>query len=99
MPRINKQEVFEALKKGLEKHRVGEEVAISCAWLLVENSLDGIYSHGVNRYPRLISYLDKGYIKPDNHPECVETFGAFEIWDGNLGMGNTNAKICMARTV
>ena len=99
MTRIRQPDLFEALKKGLQKHGVGEQVAADCAQLLVENSLDGIYSHGVNRYPRLISYLDKGYIRPQNRPECVESFAALEVWDGNLGMGNTNAKICMERAI
>ena len=26
------------------------------------NSLDGVYSHGVNRFPRVVEYLDKGEI-------------------------------------
>jgi 3-dehydro-L-gulonate 2-dehydrogenase len=66
---------------------------------LVENSIDGIYSHGVNRFPRIISYLEKGYIKPNNKPQKVMGTGSFERWDGNLGMGNTNAKICMDRAI
>lgn len=99
MPIVKAEEIFEVLKAGLLKHGVNEKIADSCAKLLVENSLDGIYSHGVNRYPRLISYLEKGYIKPDNKPECVKAIGAIEQWDGNLGMGNTNAEICMERAV
>lgn len=99
MPRIEQHELFEAIKKGLKKHGMDEEVAAGCAELLVKNSIDGIYSHGVNRYPRLISYLDKGYIKPQNKPEYMESYGAVEIWDGNLGVGNTNAKICMDRAI
>lgn len=99
MPRLKAEEVLSVLKAGLIKNGVGEEVAQASAALLVQNSLDGIYSHGVNRYPRIISYLQKGYIKPDNKPECIASFGALEKWDGNLGMGNTNAKIAMDRAI
>lgn len=99
VPLLKKEEVEKVLKNGLLKHGVSEEVAADCAKLLVENSLDGIYSHGVNRYPRLISYLEKGYIKPNNKPECIKSLGAMEQWDGNLGMGNTNAQICMDRAI
>lgn len=99
MPRIQKEQVYETLHAGLVHNGVPEEVAGDCARLLVENSLDGVYSHGVNRYPRLISYLKKGYIKPDARPECVEAFGAMERWDGHLGMGNTNAKLAMDRAI
>lgn len=99
MPVVKSEELLKLLSKGLMKNKVNEEVAEECARLLVENSLDGIYSHGVNRYPRLISYLQKGYIKPENRPTTVLSLGAFEQWDGNLGMGNTNAKMAMDRAV
>lgn len=99
MKRIAASNLHQLMQEKLEKHGVDAQIADACAALLVENSLDGIYSHGVNRFPRVISYLAKEYIKPANRPECVASFGAFEQWDGNLGMGNTNAKICMDRAV
>ena len=99
MPRVAKEIVYETLRTGLMCHGVNEEVAGECAQLLVENSLDGVYSHGVNRYPRIISYLEKGYIKPDARPVCVASFGALEQWDGCLGMGNTNARLAMNRAI
>lgn len=99
MPRLKADEVFRVLKQGLIRNGVDEETAQMSAELLTQNSLDGIYSHGVNRYPRLISYLKKGYIKPDQKPTCLASFGALEKWDGNLGMGNTNAKMAMARAI
>lgn len=99
MPRLNQNEVFEVMKEKLIKYGVNEETAIICANSLVQNSIDGVYSHGVNRFPRVISYLEKDYIKPENKPECIQSFGAFEKWDGNLGMGNTNAKIAMDRAI
>jgi len=99
MLRIKKDELLRVLKQGLQNNGVKEQVAENSAQLMLQNSLDGIYSHGVNRYPRIISYLKKGYIKPDNKPECVQAFGALETWDGNMGMGCTNAKICMDRAI
>jgi len=97
--RIDQHEVSMVLKNILIKKGFNEADAALSADLLVQNSLDGIYSHGVNRFPRIVSYLDKGYIKPGNKPECIEAFGALEKWDGNLGMGNTNAKVCMDRAI
>ncbi len=99
MLRLSREEISQVMQEKLVKHGVPGDVAADCANLLVENSIDGIYSHGVNRFPRIISYLDKGYIKAGNVPTLVESFGAFEKWDGNLGMGNTNAKFCMDRAI
>ncbi len=97
--RISKEKVQELLLAKLMKHGVSEEMAVPCAKLMTENSLDGIYSHGVNRFPRLISYLDKGYIHPQNKPTLLQSFGAFEKWDGNLGLGPNNAEFCMNRAI
>ena len=97
--KLTPQEMHKVLKEKLIKYGVGEEIAEKSAENFVANSLDGVYSHGVNRFPRVISYLQKGYIKPDNLPACVSSFGAFEKWDGNLGMGNSNAMICMDRAI
>ncbi len=99
MKRIDKKELLDVMVEKLQKNGMDIDIAIECSTQLVENSIDGIYSHGVNRFPRIISYLDKGYIKPNNKPTKIMSLGAFEQWDGNLGMGNTNAKLCMERTI
>lgn len=99
MLRISIEEMKKVMVEKLVKHGTPEDVAANCAQLLVENSIDGIYSHGVNRFPRIISYLDQGYIKAGNVPTLVDSLGAFEKWDGNLGMGNTNAQFCMDRAI
>lgn len=99
MERYAIETVGAVMREKLEKHGVPPDVAADCAELLLENSIDGVCSHGVNRFPRLISYLDKGYIRPERKPTLAESFGAVEKWDGNLGMGCTNAKYCMDRAI
>lgn len=99
VPRYTREEICTVMLEKLLKHGVSQPIAQECAEMLIENSIDGIYSHGVNRFPRLVSYLQKGYIKPDNRPEKIAAFGALEKWDGNLGMGNTNARFCMDRAI
>jgi 3-dehydro-L-gulonate 2-dehydrogenase len=65
--------------------------ADQCAGIFTLNSLEGVYSHGVNRFPRFIEYLRKGYIIPDAEPSTVSSAGALEQWNGNLGPGPLNA--------
>jgi 3-dehydro-L-gulonate 2-dehydrogenase len=43
--------------------------------------------------------IKKGHIKPNQRPERVSSLGALEVWDGKLGMGNTNAAFCMDRAI
>ena len=96
---IEYNELKNLFKEKLMAHGVGESVADASAKLFADNTLDGVYSHGINRFPRVISYLDKGYIHPDAEPVLIKSFGALERWDGNLGMGNTNASIMMDRAI
>lgn len=68
-----------------------EEKATECATVFTNNSVDGLYTHGVNRFPRFVEYVKKGYVKADAIPTLKHSFGAIEQWDGNLGPGPLNA--------
>ena len=59
----------------------------------------GVYSHGLNRFPRVVEYLKKGEIDPKVKAEKIMGFGAFERWDGHRGFGPLNAKLAMDRAV
>jgi 3-dehydro-L-gulonate 2-dehydrogenase len=83
----------------LVKYGADEEIASGCARNLAETSLSGVYSHGLNRFSRIISMMRKGRIKPDNRPSRVSAAGALEVWDGQLGMGNTNAAFCTDKAI
>jgi len=97
--RIPFDEIYGVIKEKLIQHGVGEEVASGCARNLVENTQYGVASHGVNRFPRLIEMLKNGSVQPNAKPTLVQAMGALEQWDGNRGMGNTNATLAMNRAV
>ncbi|TCT15571.1 3-dehydro-L-gulonate 2-dehydrogenase [Natranaerovirga pectinivora] len=82
------------LKKGFSKDR-----AELCAKLFAETSLDGVYSHGLNRFPRFVSLIDKGIVDVNAEPIKLDTIGFIERWDGNLGPGNLNAYASMERAI
>ncbi len=97
--RIKFEDMIEEFKRILIKKGLDEQDAYISAKLFAENSLDGVYSHGVNRFPRVISYIDKGYIDLNAKAQKIDGNGCFERWDGNRAMGNVNAKICMDRAI
>ncbi len=74
------------LKTGFQK-----KDALQLAKAFTENSVDGVYTHGVNRFPRFIEYVQKGYVKKDALPSLKNKFNGIEQWDGNLGAGILNA--------
>lgn len=79
---------FEAI---LLKHDFEQEKASKCAAIFTNNSIDGIYTHGVNRFPRFIKYLKEGFVKANEVPSLISKFGGIEQWNGNLGPGPLNA--------
>lgn len=97
--RIDYEEMKEQFKLVLLKKGFSQNNAEQAAILFTDNSCDGVYSHGVNRFPRVINYIDKGYIKPDAIATKIDGIGGLERWDGNLGLGPLNAKICMDRAI
>jgi 3-dehydro-L-gulonate 2-dehydrogenase len=75
------------------------EKARTCASIFTNNSLEGVLSHGVNRFPRFIRYILNGYIDADAEPELVHSSGAIEQWDGKSGPGPLNAIKCTERAM
>lgn len=82
------QDVFSSilLKHGFEKER-----AETCAEIFTTNSVDGVYTHGVNRFFLFVKLVKKGFVFPNNDPTVVQTTNALEQWNGNLGPGVLNA--------
>ncbi len=97
--RIPFSEMKSAFKRILTEHNFSEEKAEKCADIFATNSLEGIYSHGVYRFPRFVGYIKKGYVQPDAEPQLIHSAGALEQWDGNLGPGPLNAGICANRAM
>ena len=87
MPSDMKRKFLEILlSHGFEKYK-----AETCAEIFTQNSIDGVYSHGVNRFGRFVEYLQKGYIKKDAEPKLMQARNAIEHWDGQFGPGPLNA--------
>ena len=83
----------------LAKHGFSGERADECAAIFTINSLEGVYSHGVNRFPRFVEYIRKGYVIPDAVPSLVHNTGSVEQWNGNLGPGPLNASFATGRAM
>jgi 3-dehydro-L-gulonate 2-dehydrogenase len=87
------------LERVLEKHGFAPERASLCARLFSETDRDGVYSHGLNRFPRFIQYIHKGYVLPQAQPKREGKHGGFERWDGQQGPGNLNAHAAMSHAI
>jgi 3-dehydro-L-gulonate 2-dehydrogenase len=91
MFRVSYGDLYEALKKAMQRLGLGEERAALCARLFAETTRDGVYTHGLNRFPRFAAMVENGSV--DVHAEATRTagLGSLERWDGHRGVGNLNA--------
>ncbi len=97
MMRVPYETMMKEFKRVLLKKGFSEERGQAAAEIFAQNSLAGVYSHGLNRFPRVVDYLEKGEIDPDITATCEFRFGSFERWDGHRGFGPLNAKLAMDR--
>jgi len=97
--RVSYQTLCREFERVLLKHGFAPDRAAAAAEIFAQNSLCGVYSHGLNRFPRFISQLQNGDIDPAAQAECVLAFGGMERWDGHRGFGPLNARAAMERAI
>lgn len=93
------EEMREVLSALFQRYGFSEDRARLLARVHTENTLSGVNSHGINRVPRFIDYVDKGLVKLDAEAEKVAAFGSIERWDGRHGAGVVNALKCTDRAI
>ena len=97
--RLSIEAISETLRTILTKVGFSNERAALCARLFAETSRDGVYSHGLNRFPRFIEAISNDIVDVNAEPSLVQSFGALERWDGHSGPGNLNAYSSMRRAI
>lgn len=99
MMRIAYDEMRREFTRVLVKYGFRTDRAELSARLFAEASRDGVYTHGLNRFPGYVDFVQKGLVDAQAEPALVERFGVLERWDGQGGPGNLNAWHCMGRAI
>ena len=99
MLRIPYPDLCQALAGALRNLEFQEERALLCARLFAETTRDGVYTHGLNRFPRFARMIRAGRIHVQAEPALLQAHGNLERWDGKCGSGNLNAWHCMNRAL
>src|SRR5512138_2677753 len=97
--RIEFEEMQQTFQRALVKTGFAPERASRLADIFAQNSLDGVESHGWNRFLAFIKQIELGYVKMDAEPELAAAFQAWEQWDGKLGPGPLNAMAATSRAM
>lgn len=58
--RVSYDTMLQEFKRVLMKKGFQEDRAEAAAAIFAQNSLAGVYSHGLNRFPKVVEYLEKG---------------------------------------
>ncbi|HAF2130255.1 TPA: 3-dehydro-L-gulonate 2-dehydrogenase [Salmonella enterica] len=97
--KVTFEQLKEAFCRVLCSRGVEADTADACAEMFARTTESGVYSHGVNRFPRFIQQLEQGDIIADALPARVISFGAIEQWDARRSIGNLTAKKMMDRAI
>ena len=97
MLRIPFEEMEQTIFRAFIKAGLPETAAATCARIHTESSCDGVFSHGLNRVERFVDYLHRGWINPQGKAQLQASLAAWEIYDGEMGPGITNAIFAMNR--
>jgi 3-dehydro-L-gulonate 2-dehydrogenase len=98
MMKVHFDDLKDRLLSILKKYSFEEPEASELALVFTESTFDGVFSHGINRFPRFINDVKNGVVKPGILPEKVNELKAIERWDGLGGAGITNALFCANRS-
>ena len=102
MLRVPFDQLQAALLRGVEHLGLSGERAALCARLFAETTRDGVYTHGLNRLPRMAAMVRNGSIDVNAEASLGEDSRpglAIERWDGHRGIGNLNAWAAMHRAL
>jgi 3-dehydro-L-gulonate 2-dehydrogenase len=99
MLRVPYTDLYQALQRAMEHLGLQGDRAALCARLFAETTCDGVYTHGLDRFPRFAEMVANGCIDVNAEPTRVAGAAALERWDGHLGPGNLNAYAAMERAI
>ena len=99
MLRVPYSDLCAALLRATEHLGLQGERAALCAFLFAETTRDGVYTHGLARFPRFAEMVGNGCIDVNAEPTCLGGGAALERWNGHLGPGNLNAYAAMQRAI
>lgn len=92
-------ELAKTLARVLKNYGFDKERAQRCAHLFAKADLDGVRSHGANRFFLFLDFIEKGLVNPEKEPVPLSQLAMFERWDGQSGVGNLNADFAMNRAI
>lgn len=99
MVNVKREELYSTFYTILLKNGFNIDNAETLSEIFTENTLVGVSSHGVNRFPSFIELVKSKHIITTANPVKENSFNALEQWNGNFGAGPLNAKLMSERAI
>ncbi len=99
MLHLTHQDLQAEFRRVLLKCGLAPEKADACAKLFADTTETGVYSHGVNRFPRFVEQIRAGHVRVEAEPKKLLSLGAIEQWDACRAIGNLTATAMMDRAI
>src|SRR6266851_7728717 len=96
---VSYQDLHDTLRRALATAGLDGDRAALCARLIADSTRDGVHSHGLNLFPRLIRMIRSGVVDVHARAAAVSAHGAIERWDGRRGVGALNAWDAMTAAI
>ena len=96
---VSYQDLRDTLSRALVANGLDDDRAQLCGRLIADSTRDGVHSHGLNLFPRLIRMIRSGVVDVHARATAVSAHGAIERWDGRSGVGALNAWDAMAAAI
>ncbi len=96
---VSYTELADTLERGLSATGLDPDRARLCARLIADSSRDGVPSHGLNLFPRVITMIRQGRIDVHARATRLAVHGSIERWDGHSGIGVLNAYEAMGAAI
>ncbi len=97
--RLPYDEITTLLESLLLRAGMMQDRAALCAKLFADASRDGVPSHGLNRFARMVNWIHAGTLLPNAPLTRIAALGGLERWDGGFGPGPWNAWQSMGRAI
>src|SRR5260370_41632681 len=99
MLRVPYDDLYAALLRAMQGLGLAPDRAARCARLFAETTRDGIYTHGLNRFPRFAASIANGSVNVNAEPTKTAGLGGIDRCDGHRGVGNLHATASMQQAI
>ncbi|MCA9426813.1 MAG: Ldh family oxidoreductase [Candidatus Omnitrophica bacterium] len=96
-PRITPPDFDRFALDAFRRFQVPERTSELAIRSMLDASLMGIETHGIESIEMYVNHLEGGGLKPNSEPEKLGGKGPVELWDMKSGFGLASARILMER--